>query len=128
MEIETVAPRNQRERLIEIGPQLVWRPGPPRIISRHGQATADGVPLLLESTHIVPLPAVERDGNRLQSLESLLNVDAEGGISLPGELPGGIDLLRGDLDGGSGSAGHKQISRSGVGRAGRKESAGRQSF
>ena len=71
---------NQGEGLVHVGPKLVGRAGPSRIVAGDRQAPADILAGILEAADIVALPAVQRDRNLGQTLEGPVHVHAEGRI------------------------------------------------
>ena len=79
--------------LIEVRPELVGRPGLARVVPRDRQAAAEGLAVDLEAADVVPLPAVERDGDGREPFEGAVDVDAEPGIAFPGRLEGPLDGL-----------------------------------
>ena len=74
VEVETMRPGDQRERLCRVGAELVGRPRLARIIPRRRQAAAQRSVRILEPADIVSLPAVQRDRNRRQSCRSAASV------------------------------------------------------
>jgi hypothetical protein len=99
VEVETVPPWNQRERLFRVGPQFVGGSSPAGIIARGSQPAAKSRRSRLESRDIVALPAMQRYRHAAQVFESSRNIHAERGIPFNGERVGGFDgrCSHGDL-------------------------------
>ncbi len=85
VEVEPVPAGDQAVCGVQVGPQLVRRPRLARIGPRHGQAAAERPAAPLEPADVVPLPAVDRDGDLAQPRHRPVDVDADGGVTLPGE-------------------------------------------
>ena len=75
-------PGIERQRLVQVGAQLVGRAGLARIIARHRQSAANRFAGVLEAADIVTLPAVQRDRNLGKPLKRPVNIDPEGRVSL----------------------------------------------
>ena len=81
VEIDPVAPRDEGEGLLEVGPELVDRPGPARIAARDLQAAAvEARARALEAADVVALPAVDGERDRLQAGQRFFRVDAPLGV------------------------------------------------
>ena len=66
----------ERQRLVQVGAELVGRAGLAGIVAGDRQAAADRLARALEPADVVPLPAVQRDRDGRQPLEGRLDVDA----------------------------------------------------
>ena len=73
--------------------QLVGCPRLAGIVAGHRQAAAQLAVRFLESADVVPLPAMERDGDGAKPRQRRIGVDTEVGIALSGELVGGVSRL-----------------------------------
>ena len=80
VEIESLSSRNERERLLRVGTQFIRRSRFAGIIAR-GENTARQFPGAFETGDVVSLPAVKRDLNLINALDSGVNVDSELSIS-----------------------------------------------
>ena len=83
VQVQAVRAGDQRQGLVQVGPQLVGRAGLARIIAGDRQAAAQFLARVLESAHVVALPAVQRNGDTRQTLHSPIHVHAPVGILLP---------------------------------------------
>src|SRR5581483_10777165 len=86
VEVETVAARNEAERLVEVGAELINVAGLARIItsrlnSAAGQAGSD-----FEACDVVALPAVQRDSDSAQLLHGPLGGNTKLRIALAGHF------------------------------------------
>ena len=82
VQVEPMAPGNQRERLVRVCAEFVGRTRLSRVVARRGQAAGQAGLLVLKADDVVALPAVKGDGNRSYSCERGLDIDAELGIAL----------------------------------------------
>ena len=79
MEVQPLFARNQRERLFEVGAELVGVPRAARIVAGHGEAAVEGG-AVFEAGDVVALPAVKADRNLVEPVERRFDIDAEIGI------------------------------------------------
>ena len=93
MQVEPVAAGDEGEGHIEIGPQFIRRAGLARIIARHGQSAAEFLARMLKAADIVPLPAMERNGDLGEAAQRLLHAHAVGRVEFLGQLECGRHLL-----------------------------------
>ena len=77
VEVEAVAARDERERLVGVGAQFVRRAGGSRVVAGGREAAAEFAAELLEAAHVVALPAVQRNRDRREPGERRLGVHAE---------------------------------------------------
>jgi hypothetical protein len=92
VEIDAVAARDEGERLGHIGAELVRIAGPSRGAPGDLQAAAGqalGAPL--EADDVVPLPAMERQGDRLEPGQGFFGIDAPLGVFVAGRRVGFFD-------------------------------------
>ncbi len=68
MQVEPVGPRDQLERLVQVG-ALVRGPGSAGVIPGDRQPATDRLARVLEPDDVVALPAVQRDRDLRQSLQ-----------------------------------------------------------
>jgi hypothetical protein len=94
MQVETVTARNQCIRLLQILPQLCECPGSPGIAPGDLKASGGEVPrLVLESTHIVTLPAVEGEMDCPESFQNAVCMDSKCGVALTCGTIRGVNTL-----------------------------------
>ena len=93
MQVEPVAARDEREGHVEIGPQFIRRAGLARIVARHCQPAAEFLAGMLKAANVVPLPAVERNGNLGEAAQRLLHAHAVGRVEFLGQFECGRHLL-----------------------------------
>ena len=91
VQVEPMRAGDQRERLFEIGAQLVRRARLAGIVAGDRQAAAELFARVLEAADVVALPAVERDRNRRQPLDRRVGVDAERRVTFLGGRVGRLD-------------------------------------
>ena len=91
VKVEPMTAGDQGKSLLQIRTQLVGRSRFARIIARDGQPPAQGQTRVLEASNIIPLPAVERHGDRCQRLENGSHVDTNRSVTLDGQLERGGD-------------------------------------
>ena len=82
VEVEPVRAGDQRQRLVQVGAQLIGRARLARIIARHRQSAADRFAGVLETADIVALPAVQRDRNLGEPLKRPVDIDPQRRVSL----------------------------------------------
>ena len=92
MEVEAVAAGNGRKGLLEVRPQFVRRAGFAGVVTGNGQSAAKLLPGVLEAADIIPLPAMNGDGDVGKLLECFSGVHPQGGIAFFGEAVGLFDL------------------------------------
>jgi hypothetical protein len=78
VQIEAVAAGHKRNGLLEIRAQFIGSARFARVIAGHGQARAQLLPGILESTHVIPLPAMDGDRHAGELFERLFGIDAQG--------------------------------------------------
>ncbi len=89
VEVDPVPAGDEGEGLLEVGPELVDGAGPARIRPGDLKAAAgQAAGLALEAAHVVALPAVDRQGDRLQAGQRLFRIDAVLGIAVAGRCIG----------------------------------------
>ena len=71
---------------IQVGAQLVGRPGLARIIARRLDASAGQAFAGFKTAYVVTLPAVQRNGNLFQRVHCLVGVDPEFRVTLLGQF------------------------------------------
>jgi hypothetical protein len=77
MEIDPVAAGDEGERLGHVGAQFIDRAGPAGVAPGNLEAAPGQAPgLFLEAADVVALPTVERYGDRLQTGQGFVRVDA----------------------------------------------------
>ena len=86
VQVEAVLAGNQRKGLDRVAAQLVGRAGLAEVVARNRQSAAQLLAGVFESTHVVALPTVQRNGHAGQSLQSGFGIDPQGGIALLGSL------------------------------------------
>ena len=67
VEVQAMRAGQERQRLVQVGPQLVGRAGLAGIMAGDRQAAAQLLARVLETADVVALPAVERDRDRRQA-------------------------------------------------------------
>src|SRR5690606_23749609 len=100
VEVEAVASRDQREGLLEVGPEFVGGAGAPGVAAGDGEAAARRAVAALETGDIIALPAMDRDGDAREPGERGVGVHAEREVA----------LARGCV-GRFGGAGHRRADR-----------------
>src|SRR5687767_10289290 len=85
-------PRQQRVDHIEVLAQFIRSPRLARIISSRRDAACQIAARILESTNIISLPAVQTNGNILNSRECLLRVHTHCGVAFLRNLVGMLDM------------------------------------
>ena len=85
MQIQTVFARNQRIGFLQIRAQFLRRARLAGIIARGDEAAAERAAEVFKPAHVIALPAMERDWNGGESLQRVIHVHAEAGITLAGE-------------------------------------------
>ena len=80
VEIESLSSRNERERLLRVGTQFIRRSRFAGIIARR-ENTARQFSGAFKTGDVVPLPAVKRNLDLINALDSGVNVDSELSIS-----------------------------------------------
>src|SRR5665647_2816355 len=95
VEVDPVAAGDEGERLLEVGPELLDGAGLAGVSTGDLQAApSQAAGLLLEAADVVALPAVKRQGDRLQTPQGLLGVDALLGIPVPSQKVRIFDMCR----------------------------------
>jgi hypothetical protein len=89
VQVHSMAPRQERQRLVEVRAQFVRRASPARMRTRHRQSPAWLASPSLKAAHIIALPAVQRQRYSGQRAERRFGIDAMLGIGLPRERIGG---------------------------------------
>ena len=77
VQVHSMFARNERERFVEIHPQFVRRAGLARMVPGDGETATNGSGAVLETGHVVSLPAMKRDGDCRQGFQGPLHVDFE---------------------------------------------------
>jgi hypothetical protein len=95
VQVESMLPRDQRERFRCVGAKLVGRPRLAGIITRRCETATDLLPRRLEPPDVVSLPTVDRDWNSGQRLQRLIRVNPEICVLLFREVIGRLDMLVG---------------------------------
>jgi len=85
VQAEAMGAGYERQRLLEIGAQLVGRAGFAGKVARDSQAAAQPAPAFSKAAHVVALPAMQRQRQPRQLLQRPVGIDAEPGIVLPRE-------------------------------------------
>ena len=93
VEVETMATGNDRQRLLEVRPQLSGGAGFAGIIAGDGQPATEFRTGALEAADIVALPAVDGDRDAGQLFEGLVGIHAKRGVAFPGQTIGLFNLL-----------------------------------
>jgi hypothetical protein len=86
VEVEPVFAGDQSQCFGDVAPEFLGGAGSPGVAAGDGEATVVGVIAVLEALDIVPLPAMERDGEGGELLEGALAIDADGGIALSSKV------------------------------------------
>jgi hypothetical protein len=82
VEIQAVPPWNQAESLLDVTAKLIDGPGLPRVVAgRLNASTGEFGAGGFKPSHIVPLPAMERDRNAFEFLQRGIGVDAHARIA-----------------------------------------------
>ena len=76
VEVQAVRAGQERQRLVQVGPQLVGRAGLAGIVAGDRQAAAELLARVLETADVVPLPAVQRDRDRREPRQGRIDIDA----------------------------------------------------
>jgi len=92
VQVDPMLAGEKREDLLQIPPKFAGGAGLSRIMARRDEAPAEGAAPFLESTHIVPLPAMERYRHPGKGFEGTSDVHSEEGEAFAGELEGGFDI------------------------------------
>ena len=68
------------EGFFKIGAEFLRRAGAAEVVAGDGQAAAEFGRGVFEAADVVALPAVERNGNRGETVEGAIGIDAEFGV------------------------------------------------
>ena len=93
VQVEAMASGDQREGLFGVGAELLGRARLARIVAGRGQPAAELHPELLEPADVIPLPAVQRDGDLRQPGECRIGIDAVLGVPFPGVVVGPVQRI-----------------------------------
>src|SRR4029450_11986541 len=69
--------RDERQRFLEVAAQFIRRPRLARIIPRGHESATKRASEVLEPTHVIALPAVERNGDLRERFERCLPLHAD---------------------------------------------------
>jgi putative transposase len=83
--------RDERQRFLEVAAQFIRRPRLARIIPRGHESATKRASEVLEPTHVIALPAVERNGDLRERFERGLHIHAESGVTFAGKGPGAFE-------------------------------------
>jgi hypothetical protein len=92
VQVQTMRAGQQAVDHIQVFAEFVCGAGLAGIVARSSDPTGQFTTGVFEAAHVVTLPAMERDGNFSEPDECLFRVNAESGISLLGDIIGGLDL------------------------------------
>src|SRR5207253_11086482 len=77
VQVEALWPRDLGHRHLHVGAQLVRVPGTPWVVAGGLDSSRQGALRVLESPHVVALPAVQGNGNAIEAGQRRLCVDAD---------------------------------------------------
>jgi len=89
-----VAARDDRKRFLEVAPQFIGGARLAGVVAGDGQPAAQFLAGVLEAADIIPLPAVDRNGDLRQLFQGFVRIHTHLGIPFFGELVGLFDVLR----------------------------------
>ena len=76
VEVQAMRAGQERQRLVQVGPELVGRAGLAGIMAGDRQAAAELLAGVLESADVVALPAVQRDRDGREPCQGRIDIDA----------------------------------------------------
>ena len=82
VQIQPMRPRDQRKRLVQIGPKLVSASRLTRIAPGDSEPATERLPGVFEPANVVALPAVDGDGNRRELFDRRVHVNAKRRVAL----------------------------------------------
>ncbi len=92
VQVHSVFAGNQKKGLLQISPQLVRCSRLAWIIAGDRQAAAEFSAGVLESAHVISLPAMERDGDSGELFQCLVGVHALLGVAFLRQREGPFDV------------------------------------
>src|SRR5580658_5372095 len=63
VQIQAMLARDERECLVDVGTEFVWRAGFAGMIARDGESVAECAANIFKAANVIALPALQRDGN-----------------------------------------------------------------
>src|SRR5258707_577755 len=91
VETETMFAGDERECLSEIAAQFVGRTSFAGIVTRDSKTTTEATMGVFETADVVALPAMKRNGDARKLGEGFADINAESGITFPGEGEGAFE-------------------------------------
>lgn len=88
MQVETLWPRDQAQRLLKVGAQLLSIARFARVVAGGLDAAGQASRRIFEPGDVVTLPAVHGYGQTVQLAQGLLDIHADGGVALLSNFPG----------------------------------------
>ena len=92
MQVQAVFTGQQPVNHIQVTAQFVGVARLAGIISGNGDAAGQRTGRVLEAAHIIPLPAVQADGDRFKPGEGGFRIHTQGGITFFGNDISGLNL------------------------------------
>ncbi len=82
MQIETLWPRDQAQRLLKVSAEFFCIARFARVVAGRLDAACQASRRVFETGDVVTLPAVHGDGQTVQLAQGLLDIHADGGVAL----------------------------------------------
>ena len=96
MKVHAVGAGNEGEGLVEVGAEFVGVAGFAGIVAGGLDAAAGKARGTLETADIIPLPAMQRNGDVAQCGQGAVGINAGGGVIFTGETVGGFEVGHGN--------------------------------
>ncbi len=87
MQIETLWPRDQAQRLLKVSAEFFCIARFARVVAGRPDAACQASRRVFETGDVVTLPAVHGDGQTVQLAQGLLDIHADGGVALLSNFP-----------------------------------------
>ena len=88
VQIETLWPRDQAQRLLKVGAEFFCIARFARVVAGRLDTAGQASRRVFETGDVVTLPAVHGDGQTVQLAQGLLDIHADGGVALLSNFPG----------------------------------------